>query len=681
MLQKGFIKEKDLRRKYQREIHANEIVLLAYYIAAINIEEAYHFRMGGDYEPFQGILLADTFQSGENKDETQDAFAENSARAEKQNQRHIRVIVGNPPYSMGQKSENDANQNIKYPILDQRITDTYAKYSTAGRKSSLYDSYIRSIRWASDRIGDEGIIAFISNGSYIEGNAAAGVRKVLADEFSAIYCFNLRGNQRTQGDTSRKEGGKIFGSGSRASIAITLFVKNPMAKNKKCSIYYHDIGDYLTQKEKLEKIKTFASVKNMHWQNIKPNDQHDWINQRHPEFTGFLPIGDKSNKKKVNSVASIFSLYSLGVSTNRDSWAYNFSQENLATNMKSMIDFYNQEVDRYRKTSISDIDQFVNNDPTKIDWDGTLKSCLGKAQNGVYSKKNIRCSIYRPFTRQWLYFDRQFNNSVYRMFDFFPTATSENLAICVSGVGAGKGFSALMVNLVPNLHFLDTGQCFPFYSYSKPKKGEGFDFGGDGRIENIPDTTLAMFRDHYNDKKISKWDIFYYVYGLLHSPHYKTKFSSDLKKMLPHIPMHTQFHTFSTAGKALGDLHVNYEDAPEYPLREIAQDLVDVANRKVIKMKFAKDGTTVDKTAIVYNEQLILQGIPIHAYQYVVNGKSAIEWVMDRYQIKVHKDSQIKNDPNEWSEDPNYMIKLLKKVVHVSLESVKIIESLPELDA
>ena len=415
MLQKGFIKEKDLRRKYQREIHANEIVLLAYYIAAINIEEAYHFHAGGEYEPFQGILLADTFQLGENKGETQDALAENSARAEKQNQRHIRVIVGNPPYSAGQRNENDANKNIVYPVLDQRITDTYAKHSSATLKNSLYDSYIRSIRWASDRIGDEGIIGYVSNGSYVDSSAAAGVRKVLADEFSAIYCFNLRGNARTSGEIRRKEKDNVFGMGTRTTIAITLFIKNPMAKDEKCAIHYHDIGDYLTQKEKLEKIKTFASVKNIDWEKIIPNAEHDWINQRHSEFTGFLPMGDKSNKKKANSIPSIFSLYSRGVITSRDSWVYNFLRKKLASNMKSMIDCYNQEVDRYRKTSIFDIDQFVNNDPTKIDWDGTLKSCLGKAQNGVYSKKNIRCSIYRPFTKQWLYFDRQFNNSVYRM--------------------------------------------------------------------------------------------------------------------------------------------------------------------------------------------------------------------------------------------------------------------------
>ena len=639
------------------------------------------FGGGGVYEPFKGILLGDTFQLGEKKGETLDAFVENVERAEKQNKRNIRVIVGNPPYSAKQKNENDSNKNIQYPILDQRITETYAKHSVATHKTSLYDSYIRSIRWASDRIGDEGIIAFVSNGSYIDGNAADGLRKCLSDEFSSIYCFNLRGNiRKNMQNKNSGEGGNVFGGATMVGIAITLFVKKPMAKDKKCVIHYYDIGDNLNQKEKLKEIKTLTSVKNIeYWQNIKPNDQHDWINQRHPEFAVFLPIGDISNKQRVNSVASIFSLYSGGVKTNRDSWVYNFSKEKLGKNMKSMIDFYNREIDRYRKTSIFNIDQFVNNDSTKIDWDGTLKMCLGKAQNGVYSNKNIRCSIYRPFTKQWLYFDRQFNNSIYRMFDFFPTSDSGNLAIYITGKGSQK-FSAFMVDSLPDLQIAFNGQCFPFYSYEKSNKDKGLDFGRSGRIENISDATLATFRGHYHDQKISKWDIFYYVYGLLHSQEYKIKYTNDLTKMLPRIPMHAQFHVFSEAGKALGKLHINYEDAPEYPLQEISKDLIDTVNRKAEKMKFVIKDKEKDKTVIVYNNNLDLSGVPLEAYNYVVNGRSAIEWVMNSYQIKEHKKSKIINDPNKWSDDPDYIIKLLKKVVYVSVESVKIIESLPELD-
>ncbi len=683
MLQGNYIEKRDLQRKYREEIHANEIVLLAYYIAAINIEEAYHFRAGGEYEPFQGVLLADTFQLGEKKGETQGIFPENFARASRQNKRSIRVIVGNPPYSVGQKSENDANKNIEYPNLDQRISDTYAKYSSATLVNSLYDSYIRSIRWATDRIGSEGIIAYVSNGSYIDGNATDGLRKILSDEFSVIYCFNLRGNiRKNMQNKNAGEGQNIFGQSSMTGIAITLFIKNSSAKSGKCKIYYYDISDNLKQKHKLEKIKDFSSIKNMEWREIEPNDAHDWINQRHPEFATYIPLGTRNKKEKVNA---LFSLYRNGVSTDRDAWVYNFLKKNLANNMQSSIAFYNGEVTRYKTESMNesniDIEKFINNDPTKISWSRSLKGRIKKGFLASFDEDLIRQGVYRPFNKQYLYADKSFVDMPAIISSFFPTSNTENLVICVSGVGAGKNFSGLMVDVVPNRHFLDTSQCFPFYTYEKPKKGEVFENGNSGgRIENIPDTTLVMFQDHYKDKKISKLDIFYYVYGFLHSPHYKTKYAADLKKMLPRIPMHKAFHAFSKAGKALGELHVNYENAKEYPLKEMTMDLIANEKREVVKMKFAKTGKETDKTAIVYNDHLVLQDIPPEAYNYIVNGRSAIEWVMDRYQVKVDKASRIKNDPNQWSEDPNYIVKLLKKVVHVSMESVKIIESLPELE-
>ena len=688
MLQGGYIEDRDLQRKYRGEIHANEIVLLAYYIAAINIEEAYHFRGSGDYEPFPGILLADTFQLGERKGESEDAFIDNFERADKQNQRNIRVIVGNPPYSAGQRSENDANKNLDYPKLDEKIKGTYAKHSTATLKNSLYDSYIRSIRWASDRIGDEGIVAFVSNGSYIDGRATDGLRKCIADEFTSIYCFNLRGNQRTSGEISKKEGGKIFGSGSRAQIAVTLFVKNPDKEKGKCEIRYHDIGDYLTQQQKLEKIKTLSSVTELDWQNIEPNKQHDWVNQRHPEFEKWFPVGDKVNWKKDGAVPSVFSSFGGGATTGRDFWVFNFSKTQVQSNMKSMIRFYNGELARYQEVSANasvELDEFIDNDPTKISWDSTLKGNLGRARVGEYAEARIRPAVYSPFHKQNLYFDRLFNSRPGKMFAFFPKADSKNLVICVSGIGANQDFSALMVDTLPGSAVVSPSQCFPLYHYREPSE-DGLLRGGGGadsptKSDNLPDATLEKFRKHYADESISKPDIFYYVYGLFHSPHYKTKYAADLKKMLPRIPMHAEFHAFSRAGKALGDLHVNYEQAEEYPLKEMWLNLLADTQRKVVKMKFVKSGKTVDKTAIAYNEHLYLQDIPLQAYSYVVNGKSAIEWVMERYQVKTDKDSGILNDPNEWSDDPNYIIKLLKKVVYVSLESVKIVDSLPELES
>lgn len=678
MLQGDYIRDADLPRKYREEIHANEIVLLAYYIAAVNIEGAYHARLGGEYEPFPGILLADTFQLGEEAGAPQTIFAENLACADRQRRRSIRVIVGNPPYSIGQRSENDANRNVAYPHLDVRIRDTYARHSAATKLNNLYDSYVRAIRWASDRIGEQGVIAFVSNGSYIDGNSMDGVRKSLGDEFSALYCFNLRGNIRENMQNRESgEGQNIFGQASMTGVAVTVFVKKAGDANAPCKIHYHDIGDNLKRPEKLAAVQAAGSVARMEWQTITPNAAHDWINQRHPEFAEFLPMGDSANKKRAESVASVFTTYCLGVISNRDAWVYNFSRENLARNMRRMIAFYNEEVARYRAHGAGDVDAFVNNDGTKIKWNKTLKDDLRARKLGAYDDGNIRTGIRQPYTKQHHYFDKQFNNSVHRLLEFFPTADADNRVICVSGVGAGPGFSALMVDRTPDMHLVSKTQCFPFYIHQSDGNG------GVTRAENIPDAALAMFRKHYNDAAIDKWDIFHYVYGILHSPQYKSKYAADLKKMLPRVPLHAEFGAFAEAGRRLGELHVNYESAPEYPLKEWAHDLVAQANRDVVKMRFPKrrDGErgAPDKTAIVYNNSLTLQGIPADAYRYVVGGKSAIEWVMDRYQVKTDKDSQIGNDPNQYG-DPGYIVRLLKKVVQVSVETVKIVDELPEFD-
>ena len=678
LLQKGFIEGKDLARKYKHELHANEVILLAYYIAAINIENAYHERMSdADYKPFPGILFTDTFQLEEKNWMEETFFPENYSRAKRQRKRKIRVIIGNPPYSVGQRDEGDDNKNLKYPKLDTKIRETYAKHSSKMLKKNLYDSYVRAIRWASDRIGEEGIIAFVSNSGYIDGNAAEGIRKCLSDDFTAIYCFNLRGDVRKNMlNKHAGEGGNVFGQASMTGIAITLLVKNPKKKDRK--IYYYDIGDDLKTQEKLAKIEELGGAGKIDWQIIQPNAQYDWINQRSPEFANFLPLGDKENKKKNQpKIPAVFDLFSLGVVTNRDSWAVNSSKEKVAKNMRAMIAFYNAEVERYQEACRAEgkapnVDSFIDNDETKISWDSTIKKDFRYQETRIFSKSKIRQENYRPFQKQWIYFDRHFNGAVSRMPDFFPNPDTENLAICVTSVGSRKDFSAFMVDMIFDLEVVEKAQCFPFYVYDK-KVME--------KRENIPDDTLSSFQKHYQDNTISKIDIFYYVYGLLHSPQYKTKYAHDLKKMLPRVPMHKDFWAFSQAGKALGDLHVHYETAKEYPLREEAADLgLAKGSRQVIKMKFAKKDGQADKTKIVCNPHLTLAGVPLEAYEYEVNGKSAIEWVMDRYQHKVDKDSQITNNPNDWSDDPNYIVRLLKKVVTVSVESARIIQKLPSLE-
>ncbi len=688
LLQSGLIKPQDLLRKYREELHANEIVLLAYYIAAINIEETFHDLSGRDYESFPGIVLTDTFQLYEEKSSfAKTILPENNRRAQRQSENDITVIVGNPPYSAGQTSENDANRNLKYKQLDEAIRDSYAEHSTATNKNSLYDSYIRSIRWASDRIKGKGIVCYISNNSFIDGNAMDGVRKCLVEDFTSIYCFNLRGNQRTSGETSRKEGGKIFGSGSRAGISVTLFIKN-FEQHSGCKLYYHDIGDYLTQREKLQIVADFGSVNKMEWREVTPNSQHDWINQRDPAFASFFSLGNKKNQLD----QSIFSIYSLGVKTNRDAWVYNFCKTHVLSNMTQTIDFYNKQVKMLTdlKTFPSDssrepLEKVISSDSTRISWTTNLKRDIVRYKTHKVAKECIIQSMYRPFCKQWLYFNNDFNERVYQLPQLFPLGDSTpNLAIVASGIGASKGFSALIVDSIPNLHLHDTGQCFPLYTYEKQEPIGGL-FGDAGKSEyvrkvNISDYILSEFRKTY-DGQISKEDIFYYVYGVLHSLEYKQRFAANLKKMLPRIPFTEDFWTFSKAGRELAEWHLNYETVEPYPLKEFNRSigLNPEEDFRVQKMKFGKRAKGIDKSVIIYNSNVTLAEIPPEAYDYIVNGKSAIEWIIDRYQVRIDKASQIKNDPNDWSDDPRYIIDLLKRIVTVSLETMKIVNDLPAL--
>ena len=710
LLNSDLIADTDLERKYRQELHANEIVLLAYYIAAVNIEETYHERLqakhliegnGADvkYESFPGIVLTDTFQINERDGDMLDQiFPVNSKRVLKQKDTPIRVVLGNPPYSSGQSSANDNNANLSYPRLDQSIANSYVDHSTATNKNSLYDSYIRAFRWASDRIGEEGVIAYVSNGGWLDGNAMDGFRRCLAEEFSSIYCFNLRGNARTSGEQRRKEKGNVFGEGTRTNVAIVFLVKKKDASGA-CQIRYHDIGDYLNREQKLDTIKGFSSIGNMEdcFRPIIPNVHHDWINQRSEAFLNCLPLGEKDNKRNKGTVPSVFTLYSRGVATGRDAWAYNFSKGNLAENMQKTIEFYNSEVTRYQQTCEGkskdekpDVSEFINFDSTQLHWDREIKNDLIQGKCGQYHEANIRQGIYRPFTKQQFYFCKQFNSMVYQQPRIFPKPDTRNLAICVSGIGAGKEFSALMVDTVPDIQLIFNGQCFPRYRYiSAEEKGRQTSlFLGEVKhppVDNIPEETLSRFRNHYRDKTINADVIFYYVYGLLHSHDYKTRFASDLKKMLPRIPLTgsiKDFHAFSDAGRELAGLHVGYEEAEGGPLaiRDERPDLDEDERFLVKKMRFGGTPRAPDKTTISYNTHVTVEGIPLKAYEYVVNGKSAIEWVMERYQKTQHKDSKIVNDPNTWSDDPRYILELLQKVVTVSVKTVEIVSCLPELD-
>ena len=545
LLKSGTIKLEELPYKYANEIEANEIVLLAYYIAAINIESTYHDLVGGDYAPFNGVCLTDTFSdtstSEKHSDEHNSFMFHNSQRRRRQNDSRIKVIIGNPPYSVGQKSENDNAKNIKYSRLDGRIRDTYAKHSSAKLVRNLYDSYIRAVRWASDRIGREGVIGFVTNASWISANSMDGFRKCLAQEFSNIWIFDLRGNLRTRGDTAKREGAGIFAAGSRTPIAITILVKS---MDSKCPprIHYHDIGDYLDRKQKLEIIRTYNGVNGISagpdWRLIEPDSNNDWLNQADPRFNRFLPFGSKGDKTK----ASVFANYSLGVVTNRDAWCYNPSRSLLEHNVKSMISFYNSEVARYSNRTAHgrthSIESFVETDPTKISWTRALKSELKKTRSISVDQGQFVVSSYRPFSKQWMYFSRKLNEMVYQIPSIFPSVATNNRAICVTGIGASAGFSTLMVDSIPNLHLLDTGQCFPRRLYLYP--GDLFsDVDPQQPLEvfdGITNAALDYFRMAYPSERINKDDIFYYMYGLLHSQEYRARFRNNLVKQLARTP-------------------------------------------------------------------------------------------------------------------------------------------------
>jgi len=696
LLQSGLIKPEELAHKNKHEIHANELVLLAYYIAAINIEATYHGLVGGDYAPFEGICLADTFQMYEKEDLVDALLVDNSERRKRQKKLDIRVIVGNPPYSVGQDSENDANQNVDYPILDERISSTYVTRSSQKiGKKSVYDSYIRAIRWASDRVGASGVVGYVTNAGFLEAKATDGLRKCLAEEFSSLYVLHLRGNQRTNGEVSRKEGGKIFGSGSRAPIAISILVKNQHA-SQNGQIYFHDIGDYLSREDKLKKISSYASVVGIGaWQTITPDEHGDWLKQRDESFGRFIVLGDKEGKNAISG------MYSYGINTARDAWCYNGSARTLSESVSGMINFYNGEVARFLEFGGDqvDVDSFVSTDHGKISWGVNLKAGVKAGRHLAFSQKNIVQSIYRPFTKQWVYFDKSLNHSLYRMPAIFPRSQNANVAICVTGNGESKGFSALIVGQAPNYHALASAQCFPLYLYDQAAHcaDDGL-FAGQAsdspsRRDAITDDGLAHFTSAYPSEAISKEDLFYYVYGILHSPDYRERYADNLSKELPRIPRvrtAADFWHFSKAGRDLAALHLDYEAVEKYPLTIEAKGPMTDADYRVEKMKFAKrrdaeTGKSVnDRSTVVYNSKITVRGIPEAAWDYVVNGKAALDWVMERQAVRVDRTSGIVNDANDWAIETmgnaKYPLELFQRVVTVSLETQKVVNALPALD-
>ncbi len=694
LIQSDIISDEDLIHKYASEIQANEIVLLAYYIAAINIESAYHSRTG-DYLPFSGAVLCDTFQSYDNQ---------HQQGIEKKENDNINVVIGNPPYSGHQRRANDNNQNAKYIILDQRIRDTYIKESLSSSPASLYDSYIKAIRVASDRVSEKGVVGFITNGSFIDGAAASGLRKCLYNEFSHIYVLNLRGFVRgKQGEAVRVEGSNVFDI--MTGVAIVILVKDPEHSGP-CELLYHDIGDYLTKKDKLTKIKKFSSISSVPWISITPNESGDWINQRTAAFRSLIPL-----KRTKNGENAIFSVSGNGVCTGRDAWAYNKSRAALENNIKKMIDTFNRESAAYAeccacidKKNLPKPESIIDLDLKKIRWTRTLIDRMKKNEQHDFDHDSIIVSMYRPFTKQYLYSSSGMHDRASFIQKFFPTPAHKNVCITTSGTSAYTPFSVLVTDFVSNHGINNSTQCFCLYWYESVScknsaqmslfEGMGGDAAGYVRHDSITDWALNMFQEKYMDTTIRKEDIFWYVYGMLHSAVFCEKFKADLNKEMPRIPLAPDFWGFSNAGAELGLLHLNYENVAPWELEEVWSSgtqaelwedgekdiyLVDKINYAVKKTKGADGYMKQRRDSIAYNNSLTLKGIPNEAYDYVVNGKPVIQWIMEQYSVRVDKDSGLVNDPNMWryeNNDPAYIVNLIKKVVRVSMETVRIMNDL-----
>ena len=664
-----------LKAKYSDELYCNEVLLMPYYIASMNIEHEFYVATK-QYQPFDNLCLVDTFDLTAER-QLSLFVPENTRRVERQKQTEMFVVIGNPPYNARQMDENDANKNRKYPELDRQIQETYAQASTATNKTALYDPYVKAIHWALNRIETDGIVAFVTNHNFITGQAFDGMRKHLSDACDKIYLLDLGGNVRKghAGDAN------VFDI--QVGVSINLFVKKPQHRREVANltsevkapadIFYNSETAEMSKEATFDFLDACEHIGNVNWDSIQPDARHTWLTEGlREDFETFLPIGNKQAKKEKGEVSGvIFHQFSSGVKTNRDAWAINFDRDVLGSNVTRMIEFYNTQVFKWQgitdKSNIN-IDDFAEYDDAKISWSRDLKAKLRTGRIAEYDEHKVRTCLHRPFAKSNIFFDRILNDVVYVFPSIFPTleTETENRVICVPNRGGRTDFWCYITNVIPHTVFItiDANQCFPFYIYDEE---------GTNRRENITDWTLTQFREHYKDTNITKWDIFHYTYALLYHPAYRERYQANLKRDLPHIPYAPKFWEFVEAGKRLANIHVHYEEQPQYKLNLIETPDMPL-DWRVTQMKFSKD-----KTEIKYNDFLTVAGIPAEAFQYRLGNRSALEWVVDQYRVKTDKRSGIVNDPNR-ADDETYIVDLIGKVISVSLETVRIVEGLSALE-
>ncbi|GAA7643489.1 hypothetical protein JP0140_06910 [Helicobacter pylori] len=669
------ISDEALKEKFLNHLFAFDIVLLAYYIALINITQAAQNR-DGSLKNFKNIALTDSLDFYEEKNDKGvfDLFKdleENKEIKDTLADQNIRVIIGNPPYSAGAKSQNDNNQNLSHPKLEKRVYEKYGKNSTAKVGATTRDTLIQSIYMASELLKDKGVLGFVVNGGFIDSKSADGFRKCVAQEFAHLYVLNLRGNARTSGETFQKEGGQIFDSGSRATIAIIFFVKDASVKNS--AIHYYDIGDYLKREDKLNRLANFTDLNEIPFKTIIPNNKGDWINQRNDAFEKLIPLKRDKNSK------SVFDINSGGVVTGRDSWVYNFSPDSLMQNVQKCTDTYNADLKRFNvhfreafKQRAQGVksdqlykqlnDKEITTDKTKISWTVGLKNHLIKNKNLQESHKDrIRLALYRPFNKQWLYWDKDWINRQCQLPKIFPDKDAQNVVIN-TGVGNGKNFSALVSDCISSYDLISHNQAYPLYYYD--------DLGN--RHDAISGYALNLFRRHYEDNSIAEEEIFYYIYALLHHKGYLEKYKNSLTKEEPRIALSEDFKELSILGKELAELHLNYESGEMHASVEY-KTLMNAEEEGYYDVEtMTKKGDRIH-----YNNHIAITKIPKKAFDYVVNGKSAIDWVIERYKKTTDKDSKIKNNPNDYA-GGKYVFELLCRVIKLSEKSVDLIEKISE---
>jgi predicted helicase len=637
------ISKRDLPRMYKEQLFANEVMLMPYYIAALNIEHAY-LELTGRYAPFEGLCFVDTLDLAE--DRQLPMFSEaNTERVDRERKAQITVIIGNPPYNVGQLNENDNNKNRKYPVIDRRIHDTYAKDSKATLKNKLSDAYVKFFRWATDRLeGRDGVVCFVSNNSFVDQIAFDGMRKHLMQDFTHIDHIDLHGNVRRNLKLSGTAH-NVFGI--QVGVGITVAVRCSGEKR----LRYLRVPEFWRKEEKL----AWVDKRKVGWQKISPDRTNTWL----------VPSNAAEYDKAV-AIGEMFEEHSLGVSSNRDGAVYGFDRASLEVHLAEFIEAYNSEVDRYRRSKRQvNVDDFVRYD--KIKWSRDLKLKLRRGNYTEFEKAKLRIAQYRPFTKMWLFLDRVLLDQPGHFPRIFPpSASAGNRIIAVSQIGyRAPAFNTLVSACIPDLHLcasVDGHQCFPFYTYSPD---------GSNRRENITDAALEKFREHYRDPAIAKWDIFHYIYAVLHHPAYREKFADNLKRELPRIPFAPDLGAFAAAGRELARLHVEYETLDPWPLEWVENPAYPLSYRVEDRMRLNKD-----KTALAVNPSLTLAGIPPATFEYRLGNRSALEWVVDQYRVTEDERSGIKSDPNR-EDDPQYIVRLVGQVVRVSIETVGIVRSLP----